>query len=476
MKNLILLIVFLFLSFYQSDAQKWGQYVPMGDSTKGAGDVSIFFDATNNVVFNTSGYSCFVDIETNTLTKVLSSVEYNDQIIDLNGYDSRSMAFSPKSSLQSKSDSLVYISEDTTIIYSTNEIPELEASVAFISYHKEKYYIVYGFLSFFKGMHILDDNTLELTHIEPDELFDLYPIVGPNYKSYGIWNDKLYYLARKHKLIEYNVESGVSDSVDLWDYHFSHDFFGTPYAPRIFQNKLFVNSTKDFQYYMYDFETKELVHEDFENTIIRADYDGFFDNYDSLKKEFVIKFEVKCDYKGGLIAQIETARPVEYPQRYYFKPPNGDWKRLPFPDSVSISRYSEVDKNNVWWYYSVIKEEYREEGKSIFAAIPLDPYDETSIEETEAMPTIVPISTRPNPAVNYTEVRFYINPHTTNNVSFKLYDYLGNLIQNMDNSFTYDKTTAFASKRINVTGIKRGVYYLVIDNETEKQSIGFVVE
>jgi hypothetical protein len=212
------------------------------------------------------------------------------------------------------------------------------------------------------------------------------------------------------------------------------------------------------------------------NTIIREDFEGFFDDYDSLNPAYNILFRVRSDNKGGLLALAQTAQPEKYPTKLYFKPADGNWKRIPFPDSTYITKFFQVDKNNIWWFYSHIKEEYWEDGKSIFAAIPLDPYDQTSVDETEGMPTIIPLTVRPNPAITYTEVRFYLNPHAMNNVSFKIYDYMGKEIKVLDNQFNYDKQTAFAAKQVDVTGIKRGVYYLVVDNDVEKRAIGFVVE
>ncbi len=476
MKYLFLHLSILLLSMTQLSAQKWGNYIPMGDLTSGGGSTEILFDLNNHVIFNSYGYQCYIDIETKELSKVIKTIPYNGEDYCTLGYSNSSMAFSKKSYIVTKIDTLIYVSEDTTIIYSENEIPALKTGNGFVAYNDDKYYIVHGLNGFFQGMHILDDNSLKLTHIEPEKLLNCYPSIGSGVKSYEIYNNKLYYYSWNSKLIEYEISSGEADSVDFSNYHKTLDFFYYASSPYIKNNMLICNSTRDFQYYTYNFDTKELFHDDLKNTIIREDFEGFFDDYDSLNPAYNILFRVRSDNKGGLLALAQTAQPEKYLAKLYFKPADGNWKRIPFPDSTYITKYFQVDKNNIWWFYSHIKEEYWEDGKSIFAAIPLDPYDQTSLEETEGMPTIIPLTVRPNPAITYTEVRFYLNPHAMSNVSFKIYDYMGKEIKVLDNQFNYDKQTAFAAKQIDVTGIKRGVYYLVVDNDVEKRAIGFVVE
>ncbi len=103
-----------------------------------------------------------------------------------------------------------------------------------------------------------------------------------------------------------------------------------------------------------------------------------------------------------------------------------------------------------------------------------DPFGETDV--IEGLPSIITLGAAPNPASSYTKVQFYLRPSTKDKANFKIYNYTGELIKTLDNSFDYDPNEAIATKRINVEDLNTGIYYLVIDNGSEKRTIGFAVE
>jgi hypothetical protein len=73
-------------------------------------------------------------------------------------------------------------------------------------------------------------------------------------------------------------------------------------------------------------------------------------------------------------------------------------------------------------------------------------------------------------------VNFFLNPNYREKVKFEIYDYMGCKIKELDGSYSYNASEAFGSKQIDVEDISTGIYYLVIDNGSEKRSIGFAVE
>jgi hypothetical protein len=170
----------------------------------------------------------------------------------------------------------------------------------------------------------------------------------------------------------------------------------------------------------------------------------------------------------------------------YIKYKGGDWRVI---DRSFLGKYSvdgpeypvfSPDKDKVWFYffYTVIPDTVINGREMYKFLISYNIYkDTTSVaEETEGFPTVLPTKLYPNPAKRMVTVNFFLNPNYREKVKFEIYDYMGCKIKELDGSYSYNASEAFGSKQIDVEDISTGIYYLVIDNGSEKRSIGFAVE
>jgi hypothetical protein len=127
------------------------------------------------------------------------------------------------------------------------------------------------------------------------------------------------------------------------------------------------------------------------------------------------------------------------------------------------------------WFGVIIYPDGNQAAPAYRGIIAYDPFA-TDTDVVESIPSLVTFNAIPNPAQTYTDVSFYLHPESKGKTSFSIYNYIGELVSKLDNNFEYDPTTAIALKRINTMDMKKGIYYLVIDNGIEKKSQGFVVE
>ncbi len=476
MQKTMTLLFLLIIAINISYSQKWGDMIYLGEKTSSSFG-RIYFDSTDKAVFNLSGECYYIDKDTKKLVDIVDSLEYNDEKIALEDGNINIMAWSDHSYMQYCKDRLIYSTNDTTMVFDEVDLPGLETGVRWLAYKDSKYYAIMTAMGKFRGMYVFDESDNSFSLVDGEKLLNCFTAIGRNFNGYNFYKDKLYYYSLYGWLVSYDLKTQEVDTINFTKYHKSLPEFSSVSSTDIKNNIVYCSSFKFFTYYTYNLDTEEYQYYDLKNTVIAEDHEGYFDNYHKDSLKFGIDFFLRADYKGGLLAFTKTARSEEYPNRIYFKPPDGDWKRIEYPDSIAIPPFtSSVDRNNLWWCFGYKRKEFWEEGKNIFAGITFDPYDETSVEETEGMPSIVTLSVHPNPAIIYTDVKFYINRHNMENVSFKIYDYLGNEIKTLDNTFSYDSYTAFATKRVDVSDIRRGIYFLLIDNDTDQMSISFVVE
>jgi hypothetical protein len=139
------------------------------------------------------------------------------------------------------------------------------------------------------------------------------------------------------------------------------------------------------------------------------------------------------------------------------------------PPYSYIGSLFKVTPDSLMWFGVIIYPDGNQAAPAYRGIIAYDPFA-TDTDVVESIPSLVTFNAIPNPAQTYTDVSFYLHPESKGKTSFSIYNYIGELVSKLDNNFEYDPTTAIALKRINTMDMKKGIYYLVIDNGIEKKS------
>lgn len=89
---------------------------------------------------------------------------------------------------------------------------------------------------------------------------------------------------------------------------------------------------------------------------------------------------------------------------------------------------------------------------------------------------MITLRTYPNPTKTQTKVQFYIRPDLIDDLEFTIYDYMGNQVDKLDKEVEYDNSRFYATKTIQSSKYRTGIYYLHINNGVESKMFGFAVE
>ncbi len=468
--NIFILIIFFASALY---SQMWKDHISFNKVTNGI--VHIASDSNNHIVYYTYGHAFYIDKEALDIVADSTSVHIKGKkyLFD-NNRISQICTYSNHSYMRTHEDTLSYITSDTVIQFTGEQLRFDSSGIRWIIYNNNKYYIMKDLIPKWDGMYIFDEETLELTLIHKDRFGRThFPSRGAYSHLRGLWNDEVYYFSIFNKLISYDTKSDKVDSLDLKPIINKYDKL------KQIDNARFVDSScyliqefglnASLMYIKYNLNTLEYEVEDIaESEIFKMDFP-------TVSEKDTLNLMLYADHKGSLFAYVSVG--IERSNwHFYMKKSGENWQNIALPKKHDISGYLHLDVDNTLWGYARIKPEYLENPDYKYACVRFNPYaDTTSIADTELF-TIYPVKTVPNPARTTSEIKFYLDPRTADKVNFKIYNYSGMLINELNNSYHLNKNTGMASKIINVESLSPGVYYLVVDNDVEKRAIGFVVE
>jgi hypothetical protein len=107
-------------------------------------------------------------------------------------------------------------------------------------------------------------------------------------------------------------------------------------------------------------------------------------------------------------------------------------------------------------------------GKSIIA---LNADIINSVEETETIPNIFISNIFPNPTADIVKIRFYTTGDAISSTNIKVYNYLGNLLNNSEFEIEYNIENGEAFVEVNLTGIGTGLLFIAIENNSYSKAV-----
>ena len=107
-------------------------------------------------------------------------------------------------------------------------------------------------------------------------------------------------------------------------------------------------------------------------------------------------------------------------------------------------------------------------GKSIIA---LNADIINSVEETETIPNIFISNIFPNPTADIVKIRFYTTGDAISSTNIKVYNYLGNLLNNSEFEIKYNNENGEAFVEVDLTGIANGLLFIAIENKSYSKAV-----
>ncbi len=234
--------------------------------------------------------------------------------------------------------------------------------------------------------------------------------------------------------------------------------------------------SSDNMYYQLDLRTNEYKVKNMDDTPMyqnhKADTNYVRAYLEEINEKFTL-YDVNIDFNPD--------GPGDTYGLYYILDSLGNWtfidKNEPVGEQMA-GPFISPDKERIWFYYYNKDGFIREDGVECWNYIvSYEVYAEPDdVEETDILHTLLPAKIYPNPAKKNITAEFFLNPHFRDKVEFAIYDYMGRKIKDLDSEYSYDKKEGWAIKSFNLEGISTGIYFLVIDNGTEKRSLGFAVD
>ncbi len=358
-----------------------------------------------------------------------------------------------KTSFSTKDSSYIcFFNKDTTIVINALQLNPYFKYKNTSGYSNHKFW----FSGYWDNIYTFDEQTLTLDSLPLDSVnihqWNLSPMNFHPYKDgfiyLGQFVNKIYYYSENEKW-QIDLDSIVVARDLEWISTKEMDFDGKRLLLSGWKQRIGIFDIESWDFNVIDLTKTNLL----------------IDNPDVLVVDSIYYLEPKANFdcQGNIYVSIHTLSKgvVKYKQI-----DNLTFEHLEHKDFSVVYKVQNSGRNTNW--YSGL---FEENGKTYYKAVEYFP-EGNSIE---AFPTIVPINVYPNPATTYTNVKFYLKPSTRSKVKFKIYNYMGQLIKELDNEMEYDESTAFAIKRINTLNMKTGMYYLLVDNDSQKRLFGFAV-
>ncbi len=350
---------------------------------------------------------------------------------------------------------LLFKNQDTTLswLYREGELHPHYKYIIDAEYSDGKYW----FFGNIKFLLSFDENTLEIDSIPIDgTIVKTYHTFGSAINSYQ--NGLLYFTQNRKELHFFSKDTSYTINADSI-FKVASPKYSDLYNVELRDDKLYILDTRvhvvifDLKTYETEFIdlTKGIVGKHLEEDLakdkkipgyihIGSNHDIYLSYY-SFGKSAPAVFRVDKDrickeLKSELLFESRSviSTPFDYVWLYGpYKNPNSDTNWVAIP--------------------------YFPEGNSV-----------------ESVPSMITLRTYPNPTKTQTKVQFYIRPDLIDDLEFTIYDYMGNQVDKLDKEVEYDNSRFYATKTIQSSKYRTGIYYLHINNGVESKMFGFAVE
>ncbi len=462
MKTILQTLLILLIGFAAADAAEGYFGTPFYSTKDHNPFISYSMDSSGVYYFigystPTSSYKtlgdtlCFhsyVDMLDSTYEVLASSFQY--------GRNSQMLSMIPVQKGYNGIDTLVTYKilkrKDTTVVWKEDEIHHL--NTVFKSMYFDGKYCFFGNLNY---IVTLDENTLEIGKIYVDD---------KKVKSYyssgnliNLYNDGLLYFTwERDQLHYYSEEEYYTINTDSIFKSVCPDFY-KPEGCFLINDKLYV--VDEFAH-MVIFDLKDYSIESVE--LIETAIKPYIEK--DLNDGYGVYIDIKVMQSGRLLISVFDAINIEIHSFLQLK--NGDFKLFEVPEIANVWAMMPTPYDYIWLAGPYINPD----SDTTYLAVPYFP-DGTSVE---AVPTMITLRTYPNPTKTQTKVQFYVRPDLVDDLKFTIYDYMGNQIDKLDNEVEYDNGRFNATKTIQSSKYRTGIYYLLIDNGVESKMVGFAVE
>ncbi len=351
---------------------------------------------------------------------------------------------------------LVYQSKDTTVVW------ERKPYGALFGYINSLIEVIY-----WDGKYWLFGNTKHLITIDEKTIkVDTIDIDGEKIKNFytrdqciNVYNDGLLYLTLDGKELHYlSHDEYYTLNLDSILSPFTEESV-QPNDCQIVGDKMYYLDRRA-HIFIFNLKTHDTEFIDLAETSIRPYIEEFLDN------EYEIYTSLRVLPNGKLFVRLNdwvTFKPILFKQT-----DEGDFKLFEVPEIANVWSMMPTPYDYIWLAGPYINPD----SDTTYAAVPYFP-DGTSVE---AVPTMITLRTYPNPTKTQTKVQFYVRPDLVDDLKFTIYDYMGNQIDKLDNEVEYDNGRFNATKTIQSSKYRTGIYYLLIDNGVESKMVGFAVE
>lgn len=483
MKIVVQISIFLFAAA-QIFAQQWGKPIVLGEWNKIPLLGAVVSDSSGNIYITTSYCNWIVPKDKDTVYPIRELKDHNRTYTyvvyqNKDGYKNITeprIEFGANGYVTKYREEMLFVRNDS--IYSLNEILKVDTiSSPIFKYLGDDKWIFQrrtmhaNYSIEYHGFYIFDAKLMKIKH------FPLSKTGGvPSNDFITQYDDSFWFFSYPdHSLTRFNDEGyeyyNIFDSIHKQ----TPDFKNIKTVARS-GDKIYL-AGKDSSEYSFDLATKSLKLEvvfDEEHLIYQLEKE-------KIEKSSKIHYFFLPKWLGEISVHELSLSYDNEPDAsesivYYSTGDNSELKKIQFDDTTEYVRgkFFYVTNDGKLWF----KIKYYRGGdrNQVFheGVISFDPLADTTA--VESMPTLIALKPAPNPAKTYTKIKFFIHPHTKDKAKFKIYNYSGVLIKELDNDFDYNSQTAIATKTIDVETLKTGVYYLIIDNGTEKRGVGFAVE
>ncbi len=327
-----------------------------------------------------------------------------------------------------------------------------QKNISKVIYADNKYWLFGNY----KRLLTIDENTLEIDSVmlgdEKYKIPYIWPALINQYKNgllYVTFDSKYLHYVSSDEYYSISIDSIITEQYPKF-YHLK--------SIKILGNKAYMLDVTTVVLIL-DLDTHELEVFDVDKGILHEFLKDDNLNTDSFASE------IKVTNNGDIYLSYISNSRQEYKMFYIDEDRNPSLPSAPYMNEVTMLMPTPFG------YYYLAGQYENPDSDTNWVAVPYYP-NGTSVE---SVPTMLGMKVAPNPAMLTTTVEFYLRPDLVDDLKFTVYNYLGGVIDKLDSNVEYDNGRFFASKRIDVTKYKTGIYYLVIDNGEEQKMVGFAV-
>ncbi len=484
MKYLYYFITFFVLIGHLSlSAGKWGDPIILGEWNKIPGLSDLDYDSVGNLYIQTSYCNWIRPKDKDTLYPITELKDDNKsyKYVVYQNSDGWKNIVNPRTEfgitgyVTRYKEEFLFVRNDS--IYSINEIIQEDSidTETFKYIGNDKW--VFGrkrinssSIEYF-GFYLFDATTMSVTH---------YPRAEAGGTQYGgfitYYDEHFWYFCYPNFALSKFDKNGheliyVSDSIKS-----QNPEFGYIQYEQVIGNEIWLTG-EDKSVFSFNMDTYEVKQE----VVFDESYFLYQFEKENIENSVLTKYYIYPSRQNVILHQLICKMPstkviLKY-SFYYTVNLDSLPQKVELKDTSEyvIDRLLSITNDGKMWF--VVKyypggdrDQVYQEG--VISFDPLAP----DTEIIENVPTIVTLNPAPNPAKTYIKARFYLQPNTRDKTSFKIYNYIGSVVKELDNNMEYNPQIGIATKLIDVETLRTGVYYLVIDNGIVQRAIGFAVE